>query len=335
VSYLPPLAPAVTTGRRIASVLLAFGLTPGLVAPPAFADPPADLGTLSRQIDAASHRLETVVEQYNEVREDLRVTGAQSAVLVKQIEPLRRAMAARQARIGELAATEYRTGAGALGTLLGAESAEQFADRLLIIERLASQQQRAIAALATARDRYETARHTLAALAAVQRGQQARLAIRKRQIEAEVARLKQLRKRATRLGLREPRSFGRVPAYSAGRAGEAVRFAHAQLGKGYRWAGSGPDAYDCSGLTSAAWGAAGVPLPHNAARQYRAVTRIGRHDLRPGDLVFYYRDIHHVGMYVGDGKIIHAPRFGERIRIQDMDYAPITGYGRPAAAADA
>jgi cell wall-associated NlpC family hydrolase len=156
------------------------------------------------------------------------------------------------------------------------------------------------------------------------------LAARKQQVQAQITRLRVLRQRAYGLGLREPvRYSGYVPRYSPGRAGEAVRFAHAQLGKGYRWAGSGPDAYDCSGLTSAAWRAAGVELPHNAARQWRAVTPIRRSDLRQGDLVFYYPDVHHVGMYHGAGKIIHAPRFGERIRIEDMDYAPIHGYGRP------
>jgi cell wall-associated NlpC family hydrolase len=108
-----------------------------------------------------------------------------------------------------------------------------------------------------------------------------------------------------------------------------VRFAYAQIGKPYGWGSAGPNAYDCSGLTSAAWRVAGVRLPHNAARQWYAVTRISRAELRPGDLVFYYNSIQHVGMYVGGGRIVHAPTFGEAVRVERMGYAPILGYGRP------
>lgn len=304
-----------------------------LVAPPtvAAAEPGAGgLHRLNQQINAASHRLEVVVEQYNDIRHDLRDTGAKEAALTRQIDPLRQAMDTRQARIGVLAAGAYRAGGpAAASALLAAVSAKQFADRLLFVERLANEQRRAIEDLAQARDRYESARRVLGALASQQRTLQARLATRKRQVEGEIARLRELRQQAYGLGLRDPAYVpGAVPRYSPGRAGEAVRFAHAQIGKPYRWAGSGPDAYDCSGLTAAAWRAAGVELPHNAARQWRAVTPISRADMRQGDLVFYYRDIHHVGIYQGDGKIIHAPRYGERIRVEDMDYAPIHGYGR-------
>jgi peptidoglycan DL-endopeptidase CwlO len=325
-----PSLPALV--RLVGAAVVALALNAGVPASPAVAEPSPQLTRLNRQIDAAARRLEVVIEQYNAVRDDLKTTRAQTGVLGKQIDPLRRAMDARQGQLGRLAAGEYRTGgARTLAALLSADSAEQLADRLLLVERLARKQQRAISALAAARGRYEAARHTLAVLAAQQRVQQARLAARKRQIEAEIAGLRLLRSKAYALGLRGPVPLepGPLVPYSPGRAGEAVRFAHAQLGKGYRWAASGPDAYDCSGLTSAAWGAAGVRLPHNAARQYRAVSRISRSELRPGDLVFYYPDIHHVGIYQGDGKIIHAPRYGERVRVEDMDYAPIHGYGRP------
>jgi cell wall-associated NlpC family hydrolase len=78
----------------------------------------------------------------------------------------------------------------------------------------------------------------------------------------------------------------------------------------------------------AAWRSVGVTLPHNAARQYRTVRRIERAQLRPGDLVFYYRDVHHVAMYIGDGRVIEAPQAGERISMRPVDVAPIAGYGR-------
>ncbi|MFG2038098.1 C40 family peptidase [Dactylosporangium sp. NPDC048998] len=91
----------------------------------------------------------------------------------------------------------------------------------------------------------------------------------------------------------------------------------------------GPDSFDCSGLTMAAWKTAGVVLPHNAARQKQTVQPITRSELRPGDLVFYYKDVSHVGIYIGEGRVIEAPRAGERISMRLLDYAPISGYGRP------
>jgi peptidoglycan DL-endopeptidase CwlO len=120
------------------------------------------------------------------------------------------------------------------------------------------------------------------------------------------------------------------PPQVRGSAGAAIAFAYAEIGKPYRYGAAGPDAYDCSGLTMAAWQAAGVWLPHNAARQYSSIPHVSRDDLAPGDLVFYYSDIHHVAMYVGDGMVIHAPSSGESVRVQTMGMAPIYGYGRPS-----
>jgi cell wall-associated NlpC family hydrolase len=119
------------------------------------------------------------------------------------------------------------------------------------------------------------------------------------------------------------------PYLPPGLAATAVRFAYAQLGKPYEWGGAGPGGYDCSGLTSAAWAADGVRLPHNAQAQYGAVARASRAQLQPGDLVFYYADIHHVGLYVGGDRITHAPQHGERIRFDRVGYQPVEGYGRP------
>ena len=79
----------------------------------------------------------------------------------------------------------------------------------------------------------------------------------------------------------------------------------------------------------AAWRAAGVALPHNAARQYSAMPHVTRADLRPGDLVFYYGNLHHVALYVGNDTVIRAPDVGETVRLQNVDYGPIHGYGRP------
>jgi len=93
------------------------------------------------------------------------------------------------------------------------------------------------------------------------------------------------------------------------------------------WAADGPDGYDCSGLTMAAWRAAGVSLPHNAAMQWDVVAHISRSQLKPGDLVFY-NGLGHVAIYVGSGKIIEAPTFGESVKLASVDIMTPYGYGR-------
>ena len=103
----------------------------------------------------------------------------------------------------------------------------------------------------------------------------------------------------------------------------AVRFALAQIGDPYVWAAAGPDSWDCSGLTMAAWAAAGRSLPHYSAAQYLQTAPITERQLRPGDLVFWSggsgpHAIFHVALYLGNGQVVHAPRPGTTVRIEGM-----------------
>ncbi len=108
-----------------------------------------------------------------------------------------------------------------------------------------------------------------------------------------------------------------------------VQFAYSQLGKPYVWGATGPSGYDCSGLTGAAYRAAGVQLPRVSQSQWNAGSRIARADLQPGDLVFFYGDLHHVGLYIGDGRMIHAPRTGKNVEVLPIDAMPYVGAVRP------
>ncbi|MGW6394541.1 NlpC/P60 family protein [Streptomyces sp. NPDC055103] len=112
------------------------------------------------------------------------------------------------------------------------------------------------------------------------------------------------------------------------RAAEAISFARAQLGKPYVWGATGPSAYDCSGLTQAAWRAAGVSLPRTTYTQINAGPRVSRSQLAPGDLIFFYSGISHVGLYIGGGQMIHAPRPGAPVRIAPIDEMPFAGATR-------
>lgn len=116
----------------------------------------------------------------------------------------------------------------------------------------------------------------------------------------------------------------------AAKAQKVLAFARAQIGKPYVWGATGPSSYDCSGLTAAAWREAGVQLPRTTWDQVEVGQRVATEDLLPGDLIFFYDDISHVGIYKGDGMMIHAPKPGANVREESIYYMPIYGGVRPA-----
>ncbi|MFJ2824512.1 NlpC/P60 family protein [Streptomyces toxytricini] len=118
-------------------------------------------------------------------------------------------------------------------------------------------------------------------------------------------------------------------ATEAGR--KAVQFATAQIGKPYQWGAVGPASFDCSGLTSQAWRAAGKGIPRTSQEQLRLLPKVALKDMRPGDLIIYFDDASHVGMYVGDGAMVHAPRPGRNITLAGAGSMPIKAVVRPEA----
>jgi cell wall-associated NlpC family hydrolase len=123
-------------------------------------------------------------------------------------------------------------------------------------------------------------------------------------------------------------NFPNAPAPN-GRAAAAVAFAKAQVGKGYRYATSGPDTFDCSGLTAAAWAAAGDGLAHYSGAQYSQTIPIGPGDLQPGDLVFYGPGgSRHVEIYIGGGMVVSASNPATGVKVAGVRYGSASGYGR-------
>jgi len=112
---------------------------------------------------------------------------------------------------------------------------------------------------------------------------------------------------------------------TSGRAGVALRYALAQIGDRYVFGAAGMQTWDCSGLTMRAFAAAGVSLPHSSRAQFRYGKKIPRSQLRPGDLVFFKVPISHVGIYVGNGKMVHAPRPGYRVKIAPINQMRYVG----------
>jgi cell wall-associated NlpC family hydrolase len=127
------------------------------------------------------------------------------------------------------------------------------------------------------------------------------------------------------------KSSGTSAVTGSGRGATALAFARKQLGKPYSFGAAGPSAFDCSGLTGAAWKAAGVTLPRTSQAQIRAGKSVAKSDLQAGDLVFFYSSTapSHVALYVGDRIILHAPRPGKSVEYTKMSYMPFSGAVRP------
>jgi cell wall-associated NlpC family hydrolase len=118
-------------------------------------------------------------------------------------------------------------------------------------------------------------------------------------------------------------SVAAAPVTAATPAAQVVvDTALAQLGDPYVWAGSGPNVFDCSGLTQYAYAAAGVSLPHSSRMQATMGVPVSAGALQPGDLVSFYSPVSHIGIYIGNGQMVHAPTSGDVVKVVDMDYMP-------------
>ncbi|MGK5440670.1 NlpC/P60 family protein [Micromonospora sp. URMC 105] len=319
--------------RMLVRTLTVAGLTAALIAPSAAARAEPSVAELTARIEKSSTELERVVESYNKLNEEIKANKKTAAELQARIGPLEEQAARSRADVGAMAATAYKTGGlRTAEALLEPGGSAALMDRLSTIDRLTRERQDRIAGFTTSQRKLldEKARleTTLAREAAQARG----IAKTRKKIEGDLARLYELRRAAYGRATEEPaprpaaRSAPDAPAVS-GSAGPAVRYAYGAIGKPYAWGADGPGGYDCSGLTSAAWRAAGRSLPHNTRMQWGVVTHIGRGDLRPGDLVFY-SGLGHVALYVGGGQIIDAPSAGRNVLKRDMDIMSIQGYGR-------
>ncbi|MDX3852223.1 NlpC/P60 family protein [Streptomyces sp. AK02-01A] len=171
--------------------------------------------------------------------------------------------------------------------------------------------------------------------------EKARLAALERRKEDEARRKAEARAEAEERAKAETERQAQAPSAGTGtgsagsgsysaKAAKVLAFARSQIGKPYVWGATGPSSYDCSGLTQAAWKEAGVELPRTTWDQVKAGSRVATEDLLPGDLVFFYDDISHVGIYIGDGMMIHAPKPGASVREESIYYMPIYGSVRPA-----
>lgn len=319
----------VTLRSLIWTVALSLGaVTATLITPvgPAHAEPTA--AELAKQIDEKSHELELVVEQYNKINEQLTETRSEIAKLQQALPTLEQRADAAHGRVADIAHTAYKTGGiTGLTAILGGQPGSDLLDRLGTLQELAQVKQAEITDAQRTATARTTATTTLQQKEEIEAGRALVLETQRKGIEAEISKLNALKVKAGRpTSVSGSRYTGPIPAI-AGSAGVAVTFAYNAIGTPYVYAAAGPNGYDCSGLTMAAWKAAGKSLPHNAEMQYNSTARINRADLAPGDLVFY-SSLGHVALYVGDGKVIHAPTEGDVVKLSNVDMMPPYGYGR-------
>lgn len=284
---------------------------------------------INKKITDAQNKLEDVVESYNKLRISLKQTIADENTLAASIGPARAALKVANTQMKSIAATAYMSGEiGTVNVLL--DGPGDLIDRMRVLDQVSRTRSRDIAAFTATTENYTQRQAALKIAQARQAAEVKELAARKAKIESDIKKLRAMKLRLT--GSATDRGTGgytgSVPSIS-GAAGKAVSYAYAAAKRHapYGYGQDGPDRYDCSGLTMAAWRAAGKSLPHNAAAQYSATARISRSSLRPGDLVFY-RSLGHVGLYVGNNQIIDAPHEGAYVNVRSINIMTPYGYGR-------
>lgn len=318
----------------LCAVLAALVLVP---VSHAHAEPTLD--EIEDQLDSAWRELEPLIEEHNRVRSELAANEEKSEELAEEIAPLELKMDLALAELDDIVARQFKGGTmSAFNSLLASGSPTMFVEQLALLDYFARGQQEQIDEAAAARREYAQQKGEIDTLIEEQEAQQAELAERTEQIEEELARLDRLREEAQARQAQQAEQSasadgldsGACPAVaSSGPGAVAADFACAQLGKPYQWGAAGPDSYDCSGLTQQAWAAAGVSLTHYTGAQWNEGRAVSRANAIPGDLVFFYSDLSHMGLYIGNGLMVHAPRAGEVVQMRSIDIMPIAGFRRP------
>lgn len=306
------------------------------------ADPQPTPSQVKAEMDRLYEEAEAATDQYNGAKE--KADEAQHALDGLRDETARttdRLNTARSA-LGSLAATQYRSGTlGAAVQLAMADDPQEYLDRAALITRAGNRKAADLSAVRRGLDEVGKLKDRATGRLAELRDRQRELAGHKVEIEEKLTAAQRLLAKLTaeERAAYEARSAGPAPSGPAtqappptdgSRAARAVAFAYGAIGKPYVWGATGPGSYDCSGLTQAAWRAAGVSLPRTTYTQINAGQRISRDQLAPGDLVFFYSGVTHVGMYIGNGQMVHAPRPGSTVRLAPIDSMPWAGASRPA-----
>jgi cell wall-associated NlpC family hydrolase len=328
-----PRRPALL--RTLLIALLTFALLP---IAGAGAEPGATPADARRELAALNERVDDAVESFSEMRIAVAAAKRREAAATARVRRVEKQLAAMGGDLGQLTRAAYVGGGGGdeLISLMTSQDPQSFLDNATTLDRVARGRKEQMRALRVLRRKLAAEQRKAKALVDTRRTLEKRLSADRAAIEGQVARQEALvarlesaaardRRLAAERASRSARRPARervTPTYSgpaSGRAAIAVAEAYRQLGKPYRWGASGPNSFDCSGLTMWVWAKAGVSLPHSSRAQYGYGVHVSKSELRPGDLVFYGSPIHHVGIYVGNGQYIAAPHTGDVVGFRDVN----------------
>jgi peptidoglycan DL-endopeptidase CwlO len=289
-------------------------------------------GQIETQINDQWNQLEPLLEKWDAVNEQLQINRAKANKLAAAIAPLQLQVNLARTRVGVVSARMFIDGPGStLNAVLRSGSPIVFLDQMETLNQLSQATARTVSSAATLEAAYQAQKAPLDALVANLTAQAAMLKSQQIDYQQKIDNLNRLRLAAygSGSGTGSLRPVACPQVYTGDPGSRAASFACKQIGKPYIWADAGPGGYDCSGLTLAAWRSVGVTLPHNAYQQKQNTTRISYSSLKPGDLVFYGWDIHHVTIYVGNGWVVSAPQPGESVQMQHYNQPGTpNSYGR-------
>jgi cell wall-associated NlpC family hydrolase len=345
--------PGSRTSLVVRLILAAALVVPAAgVATAAQASPATDIAKVRAQVEKLQHEAEVASEDYNDTREQLK--GLQVRVKAAEVRLQQSQAKVRATRkvVGQLAAETYRDGdMGSLELYLG-DNPDALLAQSGVVETLADRQVSAITRLKDSQRKLAADTADLGRQQAKIKAATDKLSVTKKSVESKLAQNKAILARLTAAQRRALERASRDAVRQANGGGDTsgpggtlscgsvsinaptarvqrvIDFACAQLGKPYVWAADGPGSYDCSGLTMAAWAQGGVSLPHSSRMQAGYGTSVSRSNLQVGDLVFFYSPISHVGIYIGNGLMIHAPHTGDVVKIAPM-HAQLTAATRP------
>ncbi|MDK3255355.1 C40 family peptidase [Blastococcus capsensis] len=325
-----------TTRRRPRAVLalvaaLVAGAT-GVLTPTAATAAPGSVAEAATLMAQAAQELTRVEAQVHEAEEIVAVQQAAAAAAAAQAEAARQAVAVHEPQIRAIVQSGFTgTTTSRLAAFLTSDSADDLVRQLTTLDMIAAHTNAVIAEVAAARTAAEQAQATADQAAATARAgleelqaQQAEVERRATQYESDYARLSAEEQDRVSTAVAGPRlrtpAVDELPVVPGSAAATAIQTALAQVGSPYRRGATGPDAFDCSGLTSYAYAAAGITLPRTSGGQSKIPgPQLSRGELQPGDLVFYYSPISHVALYIGNGMIVHARTYGTPLSVTSVD----------------
>lgn len=311
--------------RGLLGVVAAVGI---LIAPTAANAAPSP-SSIEDQIDEEWVTLETTIEDYNKVHGELQKNEKRLKELDKKLQPLQLQVDLAMAQVGGMASDAYKQGnPGTMTAMVVTGSPTGLTEKLTFLDQLARHQEEQIHDVRKLRDEYAADKQELETLTEAVKVRDKDLSARKKTIEKKVDELQEKRIEAygSTSDSGSPRTGACPVEYTAAKANRAAQKACDLIGKPYIFGAAGPTGYDCSGLTQVAYASVGISLNHYTGSQVGAGHAVSRSDLQVGDLIFYGSPVHHVSMYIGGGKIVHAPHTGDVVRMSTVD-----GPGTPSA----